>query len=574
MVMHGRGALSLPSGARTVGPFTVSVAGPLASIAADSDIGIFFEGILTRPPDAASDAQYVLHRFRQGGLPAVRDLDGYFQIAIIDRAREVCHLVADPIATRPVYLYANGAVAALAPTPVFFAGAGLGLPLSLDRDALYETFRLNHPVAGRTIAREVRRNRAFSCYEIRGDGSVHEHRPAVVRKEVDDSITLDTAADRIRNLVGGGLADVLGHPLLRNRPVHLPLTSGMDSRHMLAELLAQRRPPALLRHVRLVEADYTSVRRIASDFDLPLSVTTMEEIDSGALTRAWVTPAAGGLHLHQLYLMAVGASMPDGGAVGFDGYLADRHFGYVLWRQMLDRRNYTPYGISRLFPDRVELADRFVRAVDAEMDLFDGPYEWKARAADSVNRGLRYTGGVFPVLGANALYFAPGAHRRAFEFFRTAPPAVLENKRARYWMFRRDFPTLGRYPDEHGRGFIESAAAVRPRPRIGWILDVARGLLTGGKRDPAPETDHALLRQHRILRRMVTQVVGESALVADGHLPRGVPERLWRLHRAGAFLAWPLLSLVTADVAYRLLIKGEAPAAVADFLIGQAQDVT
>ncbi|MGE4055711.1 MAG: hypothetical protein AB7F99_13010 [Vicinamibacterales bacterium] len=571
MVMHGRGVHLLPPEARTAGPFTVSVAGPLASIAADDVISIFFEGILVpQSPDTACDAEYVLHRFRAGGLPAVRDMDGYFQIAVVDRVGDVCHLVADPIATRPVYLYANGSIAAVAPTPTFFAAAGLGLPLSLDRDALYETFRLNHPLAGRTIAREVRRNRAFTSYEIRRDGSVHERRPAVIRKEVDDSITLDTAADRIRQLVGRGLADVLAHPRLRDRPIHLPLTSGMDSRHMLAELLAQRQPPALLRHVRVIEADHASVRRIAHDLDLPLSVTTMEEVDAAALTRAWVTAAAGGLHLHQLYLMAVATNAPEGCAVGFDGYLADRFFGYVLWRQMMDRRNYTPYGIRRLFPDRLDLAQRFARAVHAEMDFFEGPYEWTVRAADSVNRGVRYTGGVFPVLGHGALYFAPAAHRRAFEFFRTAPPAVLENKRARYWMFRRDFPTLGRYPDEHGRGFVESDAAARPRPSAGWILDLARGLLTAGRHDPAPETDHALIRRHRVIRRMVTQVAGDSALVADGHLPRGVPERLWRLHRAGAFLAWPLLSLITTDVAYRLLIKGEVPAAVADFLVGPA----
>jgi len=567
--MRGQGIQSLPPGAITLGSFTLSVTGPLGSIATDDGAGVFFEGILTQPHDAASDAAHVLRAHRNSGLAAVRDLEGYFQIAVVDRATDACHLMADPLATRPVYIYASGSVAALAPTAAFFARKDLGLPRTLDRDALYETFRLHHPLAGRTLAREVRRNRAFAMYEIRSDGSVREHRPSVIRKELDDSITLDTAADRIRDLVGNGLADILAHPRLRDRQIHLPLTSGMDSRHLLAELLARKRPPALLRHVRVVEGEVSTVKRIAADLNLQASVTTLEEADVDTIARHWVGAAAGGLHLHQIYLMAVGADASGERIVGFDGYLADRHFGYVMWRTMFDRRNYTPYGIRRMFPDRQALGRRFDAAVRGEMEIFDGPYEWKVRAADSANRGLRYTGGVFPVLGDQALYFAPAAHRRAFEFFRTAPPAVLENKLARYRIFRRDFPALGRYPDQFGLGFTENEAAVRPRLQLGWIPQFARGLASLGRRDPSPGTDHELVRRHRVIRHMVTQVVDESALVADGHLPRRVAASLWKMHRAGAFLAWPLLSLVTVEAAYRVLVKGETQADVAACLVGQ-----
>ncbi len=539
--------------------------GVLASSAQRGSLELLFEGILTggRAADA-DDAQVALEAFERGGVEALRSLDGFYQLALIDTVRGSATIVCDAMATRPLYVYAGAGVAAIAPSPAWFAG--LGLPMQLDRLGLYQVFRLNHGIGGRTLAREVTRSRPLTVYELSGDGSVRRWGLEPVRKRSDASMTLDAATDRLRDITAEVIAGIVSHPRLRARQIHLPLTAGMDSRHLLAELLRQDRAPALLRHVRLSDNELLPVAAIAADYKLPLQATDVANLDYSSLCRRWVE-TAGAVHFHQMYLMAVADAPVGSGVLGFDGYLADIFLGFYPFTTAIGNRYYSRVMLRRWFDDHRSLDAATNAEIDAELALFAGPESFCIGGAESFNRGLCYTGSVFPVLGDDALYFAPGAHRKALDFYCTVPEAVAGAKRARLHLFRRDFPALGAYPNEYGTSYLELDTLYNSKS-VPWskALAFARGMLTPRRHDPAPDTEHAWLRQIAPLHALSRRVSHDSALAADGHLPASRLARAWRLHQAGAFLAWPLMSSITADVGYRVLICRQPPDEVAGWL--------
>src|SRR5690606_2367408 len=120
---------------------------------------------------------------------------------------------------------------------------------------------------------------------------------------------------------------------------------------ILAELLAQDRPPALLHHVRLTEPDLAPVRLIARALDLPLRAVDVADLDYAVLLRRRVAATAGTAHFHQLYLMSVAADLPPAGVIGFDGYLADKLLGLSMASGDIRTRRYCRLSLRRLFPD-------------------------------------------------------------------------------------------------------------------------------------------------------------------------------------------------------------------------------
>ena len=250
-----------------VGDLQAGGGGPLFTRASSPAGQLLFEGILTGGrEDGRSDAEVALDAYERDGLAGLDSLEGFYRLAVIDAQSHRAFIVSDPLATRPLYIYRSPQSAGVAPTARFFQECGLSM--HLDQQGLYQTFRFYHPVGRRTLVEEVLRSRPLTVYEIHADGRVIEQGPGRIAKEPDDAIDLDRAADQIKERMEKILRGILSHPLLQGRAVHLPLTAGMDSRHILGELMKQGHTPEMLHHVRIKPNEYGPVRSIAGR-DLP-----------------------------------------------------------------------------------------------------------------------------------------------------------------------------------------------------------------------------------------------------------------------------------------------------------------
>ncbi|MBT8495779.1 MAG: hypothetical protein KJO07_22240 [Deltaproteobacteria bacterium] len=535
--------------------------GALACSASAGDIELHFEGALTAGREAGkSDAQAALQAFQGGGLAALEALEGFFQLAVIDRAQRRATVVCDPLGTRPVFVYRGNGVAAVAPNPAAFAD--WGLPMTLDRLGLYQSFRVNHGLAGRTLVEEVSRARPATVYVLDAQGGLTQHGPRIVRKDTDKSLDLDGVTDLIRSETAAVISGLLTHPLLADRDIHLPLTSGMDSRHFLAELLDEGRPPSLIHHVQIKQEDFAPVKTIAADLGIPLNCPDVREIDWVGITRRWVTRSAGSAHFHENYRFAV-ADFEEPQVVGFDGCLADRFLGYFPGPVTPLGRRYSRAVLFGLFRDRRELHAATEAEYAGEEALWDGPEVFVRGGADAYNRGQRYTGATYPLFGDQALYFAPAAHGRILELYRRVPEEVAGGKRGRLQLFRKHFPELGKYPSNTGHSYLTEQWN-QGKGKFATVGEYVSKAIE--QRDIAPELEHAWMRQVPALVTMHKRVTQDSELARDGHLPGAFLRSLSPMQRVGAFLAWTLFTVITVEVGYRILCKGQSPDDVADWL--------
>lgn len=550
------GAADPPAELRRVDAFAAAAVGELASSLVDDDVAVFFEGVLLGAA-AEDEPAAVAAAYREGGAGAVADLDGFFRAAVIDRRARRAHLVHDLFATRPTFLYQRAGVAVAAPSPEQFAAHGLRC--QLDRQGLYQMCRLCHPVAARSLVREIHRCRPLARYSVSERGDVERVEAGPVLKTPDASLDLVGAANAMHAITRDIVGALLDHPRLRARRLVLPITGGMDSRHLLGAILESGRLPESLVHVHVSDRERDPAAELASLCGIPLDARRVEDLPLPELADHWLEHSAGLAHLHQLYLLGAGTSAPEGGAaaLSLDGYLAGFLFGFYLLPADLSQRVYSPVALRLCFHDHRELAAEFSEIAEAELARWQGPATFAARGSYAINRGPGYTGAIFPILpGTQA--FAPSAHRRALELYCRIPEEIGAGKRARIEMFRRHYPQLARVASEYGPSYADTERMVKPlshsaREAVEFVV----GLVPGIGRDPAPGTAHQWLRTIPFYRRLGERLVSDSALVRDGHLPSLALRSLWAYERGGGFVGWMLMSLMSAEVAYRRLVLGE-----------------
>ena len=87
---------------RRVGPFAVKGHGLLFSEAEDDRVLVFMDGLFLRDaPSGGEDARTALTSFRRSGLAGITDQEGFYNLLLIEKDREVAHLISDAVATRP-----------------------------------------------------------------------------------------------------------------------------------------------------------------------------------------------------------------------------------------------------------------------------------------------------------------------------------------------------------------------------------------------------------------------------------------------------------------------------------------
>lgn len=535
---------------------------------------IVFDGLLTDRP-SVPEAQHVLETFRAGGARAVAELDGYFNALVFEPETGRVHVLSDVLVTRPWWVYRERGKFALAPTPLFFRD--IGLPMTLDRQGAFETVRMLHTAGHRTAIAEVVRTRPSRCWTVEPTGDATEAfaRPIAQEDPLVDS--LDEHAEWVREIIAHTVGGVIDHPRLAARSIEMPLTGGLDSRAILAELLVRDRAPRKIRHIRLTQGEYASARAIADGLGLPFESPPIEELDYRSLLRRWATRSGGLLNAHQAYLLDMGERLGDDEVLGFDGHLMDWFLGVYPKERLPEsgdpteriwNRAYGPRPVlARLFPDIKEREAAGRASLQELARQIDGTPIFRQMMLDLHNRGVNYTGGAYPILSDQAQYFAPGGHRRTFEFIRRARWDVAGEKRARLRSMQQHFPELAAYPDPKGKSYF-SYAQLRKKTSIPWerVPRFVLGLMTGAAIEPWPQSEHAWLRRIEPLVRVHERLVEDSLLVADGHISRSALRLCWTLEQRGWFMAWMLMSLLSVETSYRILVRGQSVADIEAWL--------
>lgn len=553
----------------------VEATGALASQARKGPLRCWFDGLLTADRlEGQPDAQAALEAYRRRGIEGLTALEGFYNLCLVDERKRTTYLLSDPLCSRPLYLYRSQDGVAAAPTPLAFAD--WSLPMHLSRTGLYGSFRFLHSSGRSTIVEEVERLQPGLLYQLKAGGTVESRRVHSLDPNLDSSMTLDEATKWLKSSFGSVIEGILGHPRLRDRSIHLPLTAGLDSRHILGELLDQGHSPQQIRHICIKESEYEPVRQMAEGLDLFLHDVPIEELDMPALTRRWMERSGGLVNVHQSYLLHLAQHDVPEAVLGFNGYLMDWFLGISprdypppgdplapLWNRTYTR----PTMLKALFEDEADLKTSMRDRLEAIVGKIDGPDWYRVIMGDFHQRGLHYTGVIDPMMADDALYVSPGAHPWSLEFMQTVPKEVGGERRARLEAMRRYFPELAQYPGPDGVPYAEKTMLKKTIgsrwEKVGPIL---KAVATGFRRDPAPESEHEWLRRIGSFHAMHRRAVFDSALVRDGHLRARGPKGAWYLLQVGSFQAWPLMSHLTAETAYRLLVKQQSLDDVTEWL--------
>ncbi len=567
---------SAHQGLRAEGPFLVGASGRLASEARAGGWLVVMEGLLTSPQDTEkTDAENLLAAFRENGPACGAYLDGFFTALVLNPERDVACLIYDVLSARPSFLYRRGRAVAVAPTPLFFRENGL--PMEIDRRGLYETIRLGHSCSDRTLIAEVTRATPASSAEIRADGGVAVRRSHTFAHREDSSVDLRRAAEMVSEVTSHTMDAVLGDPRLRDLPIEMQLTAGLDSRHILGELLQRDRPPQRFRHINIVQAELDVVRVIGERYSIPVDDPGLADLDFRSLTSRWLQRSGGLTNFHEFYQLHVCEGLPDSDILAFHGYLMDWFLGIYakrpvprsgdplarIWNRTYKSRGFLPV----LFRDSGELAAAAHSDLRHQAERIDGPAWFKMIVLDMHHRGVKYTGAAFPMMADEVQCFAPGAHRRSLAFIETVPCSVGGEKRARLEAFRMFFPELARIPNAKGHSYTGMTTLRKsPAPVMKTVRNAVRGFASFGKVDVDPESEHCWLRRVPPLVDAHRRLAKSCLLARDGHI-RELPVRaMWEMNWRGGPFGWVLMTLMTAEVAYRTLVLGQSPEDVVDWM--------
>jgi hypothetical protein len=564
--------------AEQFGPFQVWANGRLTSVAANQSWSVFFEGILFRDyKSGKSDAEIVLEEFSKSeNARDVYRLKGFYNLIIIQNDGKKGFLISDKLCSRPQYLYSSGNNIGTAPTPLSFADANY--PISLDESALYEMVMFLQNGYNRTLTNEIKRLLPGHIYEFDDHENLHEIQVLNFTQDINYDLSADVYADWMYNICKEPMEAIFSHPELKNLDVHMPLTSGLDSRHILGQLLELKRKPAALRHIRLTSSDFNPVKKISDALKIPLIAPSIYDLNVRNLFVRWAERSGGLVNFHQFYLLQLKDQLPDQGAIEFNGYLMDKFLGvapvtkYKPNKEVLDSswgRTYTSHTILKLlFPDAKKHRKNIRSFYREWLSQFNGEQWFQMGLHEFFRRGIQYTGITDTMISDDGFSFSPGASSDSLSFFSQVPFSIGGKKKTRLRALNKYFPEVAAFPDADGIPF--NSKEERPRTSPSAFSKNAppflKYIFSGFNGDPAPETEHAWLRQNNQLHDMHKKIVFEGDLVKDGIIPSHAIKTIWYLHKSGGFQAWTLMSLLSAEVAYQLLSKQHSLSSVTEWL--------
>lgn len=558
------------------GSYTAFVVGHLGSSHSQGEWTLFLDGIfIDRPKKELTDAEFALDLFLDKGIEALQKTNGFFNILIINSSGTKVLFLSDILSNRTWYVYESENVLGLSPSPIYFSK--LDLDTSLNEQALYEQIRLLHTGSERTLVNEIKRILPGNIYKIT-NSTLYQQASYKFKQDTDYSLNLEECTDAVVDLCRNAIHGVINHPKLQELSTQLPLTGGLDSRHLLGELYAQENPPKLLRHILIQQKDFEPVQEMAEDLELPLKVDSLEQLDTKADLERWINRSGGLVNVHQYYLIDLKNGIPDDNVISFNGYLMDILLGLAIKTDKLDsesphktvwNRTYSsPTMRKLLIPNEAHWANVTEEIFIDEIDRFEGEPWFKMLMLDIHHRGLHYTGIVDSMLSDEVFSFSPGATIEAFNFAATSPHKIAGDKKARLNALQKYFPKMAAYPGLEGKSFadMEIRPEIIEHPIKKNLKLILKTVLSGFKENYNSESEHSWIRNHPELHNMHKNMILDSKLAEDGFIRNIGLKTCWKLNQMGGYQGWTLMSLLSAEVAYRILIKKEDEQHVLDWL--------
>jgi hypothetical protein len=221
-----------------------------------------------------------------------------------------------------------------------------------------------------------------------------------------------------------------------------------------------------------------------------------------------------------------------------------------------------------LFNDYSELKSELIDYYKTHISNFEGEIWYKAGLHEMSTRGLHYTAIVDSILADDVYSFSPGATNRSFKFFSSISREVGGKKRIRLNAMKKYFPDVAGFPDSDGVSLLEKneRPKISKSPFLKHFSPFLTYIFSGFKGDPAPETEHAWLRQSKFMKDIHRKVVYDGYLFKDGVLSQKAAKLSWNLHKIGGYQAWTLMSILSAEISYQLLVKKINPSTIYDWL--------
>lgn len=561
----------------TFGTYNIHINGRLSSYASKSGWTLFFDGIYLDSFDhKLNDAERALDLFLDKGVEAVQNKNGFFNVLLINENGTSVHFLSDVLSSRPWYVYQQNNTISVAPTPTYFAD--IDLEMSLNAQALYEQIRLLHTGYDRTLIEQIQRVLPGFSYTIETNQTLKKERIFSFDQLVDSSLTLDECSEYIKDLNAEVIKGVLNHPLLKDFKVQLPLTGGLDSRHLLAELLEQKAEIDQLQHILIQKKDFDPVTKIADSLNLPLNFRSLDQLDTKNLLSRWTSRTGGLSNIHQYYLLNLKNTNSDESRISFNGYLMDLLMGMSVKTDKLNsdnpykavwNRTYSSPSIRKLLiPDSKKHEKATEALIKEQVSAFKGEGWFKMLMLDLHNRGLHYTGNIDAMLEEEVYSFSPAASLSVYQYAAKAPHSVAGDKKARLHSLQKYFPEIASFPGVEGIPFSEMKirAEIIESPILKNLKSLFKSIKSGFKKDHAPESEHSWIRKNEDLNTIHHNAILNSELVNDGHINSMGLKLSWRLNEMGGYQGWTLMSFLSAEVAYRLLVKKQSQTEVLNLL--------
>lgn len=171
-----------------------------------------------------SDTETILYYLREYGIDAVKQFNGIFAFAFLDRKKEKLFLVRDQFGVKPLYYFSKGDKLIFG-SELKVIKNNADYTRGIDTAALNTYLTLNFNPAPQTLFKDIKKLEAATYLEYGKNGCLRFVRYWEKTQKIDHNIRLNDAILEYKRL----LEQAVKRQLLSDVPVGLLLSGGLDS---------------------------------------------------------------------------------------------------------------------------------------------------------------------------------------------------------------------------------------------------------------------------------------------------------------------------------------------------------